>query len=315
MKRHRLAIAVASAVVLAAVTAAAVWYMRVTAPATESQPTSSDPLSAPLSVAKRDGVTVVILNYKRPQNVAKSLPVLLSYPEVHRIVVLHGARDPQDPASRLTTTDGRIVHRNDAENNDEMGAGRRWLVDLNLIPTSQVVFLDDDLLPSSELITAMSRAQRSTGAGICGPIRRWCNAASGYSANAPTGSKAPPNAILTGLMLTTTGTLAAFQRVFEAQYAPMLRARRGNGDDLVYNHFVGEVLGLPMITVSDERFANVDGTFTRRARLAATLPPTGSYLILDEDAGYHAAKEHYRERSAICRALFPSEPRARVRRP
>ena len=79
-------------------------------------------------------VTVVILNYKRPDNIKQHIiPSLLSSPLIDRIVIAHGIRDTVFGVSGELGDgeilyDGKILHVGDYTNNQLYKCWRRWLL-------------------------------------------------------------------------------------------------------------------------------------------------------------------------------------------
>ena len=102
-----------------------------------------------------------------------------------------------------------------------------------------IVYMDDDLQPTPTLLDKLVwravRASKEGTVALFGARRRTCNA-SGYSVlSSP---QDPATLVLTNLASSTAQTSAAFVRLLRQSYLPLLQYTVGNGEDLLYAHFV-----------------------------------------------------------------------------
>lgn len=131
-------------------------------------------------------VTVLILNWRRPENLKdRILPSLLADPCVSQILIAHG-----DPATVFGVgrpllegehvSDGKITHIGDYAANDVYRSFRRWLlvrtlVDSGVLTDGYLHVQDDDLVFQQGYLEAMREAfEAGRGTLICGTVGRVC---------------------------------------------------------------------------------------------------------------------------------------------
>lgn len=228
-------------------------------------------------------VTVIVLTYKRPQNLQRQLAAVLRLREVGQVIVLHG-----HPVAGAVTESAEPVPEGksvdffqDYENNARYVTLRRFAVRPDAIKHEAVLFLDDDQVPNQRLMTAMARAFRANPRALYGPFARRCDSA-GYSVR--TGR---PNYVLTGLALTSKSVVVAFQthRKGLEHFRPWVVEHRGECEDLAFNWFVLHVLGYRATRVGDTSSSFTDSH------------------LLDGAEGFHQQSGHWGTRSEFCRMM------------
>ena len=147
-----------------------------------------------------------------------------------------------------------------------------------------IVYMDDDLRPTptllDKLVCRAVKASKDDTVALFGARRRACNA-SGYSLlSAP---RDPATLVLTNLASSTAQTSAAFVRVLRQSYIPLLQSTVGNGEDLLYAHFVRASAGATMRQVRGAISSNDEGGAMENSHSSATT--------------------HLAERGAICKCL------------
>ena len=147
--------------------------------------------------------------------------------------------------------------------------------------------MDDDLQPTPTLLDKLvGRAVRASKEGtvaLFGARRRACNA-SGYSVLST--PQDPATLVLTNLASSTALTSAAFVRVLRQSYLPLLQYTVGNGEDLLYAHFVRASAGATV----------------RQVRGAISSNDQGGALTGETNSHSHEAT-HLAARGAICKCL------------
>lgn len=98
-----------------------------------------------------NGITVVILNWKRPQNIVNHiLPSLEKLSLIKEIIISHGRQDTAFrytlPPYHVRHDDLRIEHRDDSKNNAVFGLALRFLT-ASHASYPHVLFVDDDTVP------------------------------------------------------------------------------------------------------------------------------------------------------------------------
>ena len=89
---------------------------------------------------------MVILSYNRPHNLEKSLPILNKYKHIDEILVFHGHPDYYKEFKY-----DKVKNYKDYKLNEKYGCARRWF-HVNRVKNDNILFLDDDLLPSENFI-------------------------------------------------------------------------------------------------------------------------------------------------------------------
>ena len=224
---------------------------------------------------RRYTVGIVLLNYNRPHNLSKSLPILTSYNMVDQIVVSHGHPDFTDTSFQHQ----KVVHVRDYQNNKLYGGGRR-VHNVQHAKTDFVLFLDDDFIPSECIIAEMYNTllEKDT---LVGPIARTCNS-SGYNMNIIqrliTGHR--QNVVLIGLSMCRKSLVKEYLDKGFPEYESWLIEHHGNCEDLAFNAFLAKKGTKPFILNNS------------------------SYEELDRSEGYSALSDHMKIRSDFCKLHF-----------
>lgn len=170
-------------------------------------------------------ITVVLLSFDRPHNLDVSLPSLVSYNSINKILVYHGHPDHYYTKFKHS----KVEHIRDAENNQKMFTLRRFLhASSPSIQTPYVLFLDDDVIPSSSLVNKMLQHVTEDSTACVGPVGRTCNNKGYYHVGKST--------VLTPIMLVSKNTV---QRVWKSMQKDRVMWNRvlkqkGNCEDLFF---------------------------------------------------------------------------------
>ena len=222
----------------------------------------------------RAGVSIVIPSFARPHNLYSLLPGLLRHRAMQHpaseIIVSHAsarswrehaqidasvraacvreACEKAQSALRLcgscASPPWRVRHLDHTAQNRAFRTALRFVA-ANEARNGAIVHMDDDLIPTPALLDKLVwravRASREGTMALFGAKRRSCNA-SGYALLAQPGHNA--TLVLTNLASSTAQTTAAFVRMLNRSYLPLLQHTAGNGEDLVYAHFVRASAGV-----------------------------------------------------------------------
>lgn len=115
-------------------------------------------------------VSVIVLSYNRPHNIEKLVSKLLKFSEIDEIIVLYGHKDYMN-----TINNKKVIGVNNCEENDKLYLLRRY--DSNnykMIKNDCILLLDDDLIPSHNLLKKMIEKYKNNKTGLYGPQRRYC---------------------------------------------------------------------------------------------------------------------------------------------
>ena len=233
---------------------------------------ASSPSAVFVERPRRYTVGVVLLSYKRPHNLSKSLPVLASYSIVDEIVVSHGHPDFIDDSFRHP----KVRHIVDTQNNDRYGGARRYFNARDHAKADFILFLDDDILPTECTIAEMYNTLLESKNTLVGPIARRCDA-DGYSNSWLSSNN---NVVLIGLSMCRRSLMEAYMKEGFPKFESWLVQHRGNCEDLSLNAFLLQKGMQPVITTDR------------------------GYRELDSGEGYSAQSEHYEVRSSFCQMHF-----------
>lgn len=221
------------------------------------------------SNTNNDKITVVLLNYERNDNVRKIIDSLNKIDEIDEIIILHGKSENYYKFENAKNI-------KDYENNKKYKAGRRFLIDQKEIKNKYIMFLDDDLVPSSDLVKNMYKIIKKNSLQLCGPYKRICNKTVGYD---PDLYKENYDIILTGLCITSKDVLSNFNKNFD-KYAEILEKTGGNGEDIFFNKEFIETYNKKPIYVK------------------------GNFKQLPAPNAYSSKPDHYDIRNNICKEIF-----------
>ena len=210
-------------------------------------------------------VTVVIPSFNRPHNFDISLPYLCAMKSVNEIIISHGQPSSYKIAPKFQHP--KIKHLKNY--NNEYGATQRFFAALKA-QNNIIIYLDDDMIPSEDLVNKLALAVQKESIGLYGPLSRRCDKR-GYGIKGN-------DTILTPILATSKIFNQSYISHFH-WYKDLLRDTHGNGEDLTYNLFL-------------RKYYN-------------TLPTkvSGKYYWLDKSNGYSSKGNHFKIRNKICKNL------------
>ena len=215
-------------------------------------------------ISNKDKVSVIILNYKRPHNLKKLVPELLTYPLIDDIVVSNGLKEKE-----FKFFNKRVKIMNDFKIDKLYGAAIRFLK-VKYIKNDIVLFIDDDNIPSEDLVnklyfTIKDNYDKNT---IYGAKNRICNS-NGYkmltikkfisdakeffNLNYDHSSY---NTILTPILMCKASIIYDYLQSDEGwiKYEEWFKKYKGNCEDLSLNKFIE--------TYYNEKPVYVNGKYT-----------------------------------------------------
>ena len=199
----------------------------------------------------------------------------------------------------------RIRHLNFVELNAVIGCTVRYFAATHA-RTPIIIHLDDDIIVTSALLTAMARAvATSSGVPLAGPSQRRCGA-EGYCIF-PSPNRFPCSTdaifVLTNVAAVPFGINAHFVAAYKEgrlPYGQLMARTHGNGCDLIFNAFLYDHgLGEPKAV----------GTFGGEPSMVAAQMKQNQLIFTYVDAasqlsgGYQNKKGHMSTRKAICRCF------------
>ena len=239
-------------------------------------------------ITNKDKVSVIILNYKRPHNLKKLIPKLLTYPIIDDIIVSNGLKEKE-----FKFFSKKVKIMNDFKINKLYGAAKRVLK-VKHVKNDIVLFIDDDIMPSEDLVNKLyfnvkNNYNRNT---IYGPITRRCNSYGYISLFLQmywaikdkfniTYDHRSYNIIITPILMCKTSIIYDYLQSDEGwiKYEKWFKKYKGNCEDLALNKFIE--------TYYNEKPERV----------------SGKYKSLDTSNGYSTKNfyKHYEIRNDFCR--------------
>jgi GT2 family glycosyltransferase len=214
--------------------------------------------------------SVVILNYNRPHNIPKLVSELGKINCIDEVIVSNHHPDYAVKQKDFSQFENLVKVHDDLGN--EIGAADRF--DIMLRAKNEFVMtLDDDLVPSKQLVHRMLTSVHNEPYNIHGPIMRRGDR-SGYYNNSSSN-----NLVLTGLHITSKEVLRDYMATEFPKHIEWFKKHRGNCEDISMNVFLIKKNILP-----------------REVR--------GKYNDLDKSQGYSSNSDHYKIRSEFCRLNF-----------
>lgn len=232
-------------------------------------------LRAKISEAEKDNlknskISVIILNYNRPHNLKKSLPVLVQYHKIGEIVVLHGHPKFYNDSFKHP----KVKHVKDFKNNTKFGTARRWFY-IEKCSYDYVLILDDDLIPDKKFIDSSYKSviKYNTLVGHS-KFQRTCNK-NGYFLK----DDKHINMVLVGASIIPKHLGVKYMVHLNgfSKYRSWLVKHHGNCEDLAFNMFVLKV-----------------------HKIAPIILKQGHINDLDNSLGYSSKKNHLDIRKKFC---------------
>lgn len=166
-------------------------------------------------------ISVVMCNHARPYNLEKIIPILQTYRNIDEIIVTHST------PNTFKKFKGCI---NLTNFNEKYGAAERFFA-AEKAKNRYILFLDDDHLPSENLIRGLLHAVKKDPLCIYGPYKRQCNN-TGYHMDLT--DSEDYNIILTCILMTSREVLNNYLENFH-KYSDFLEKTKGNGEDITFN--------------------------------------------------------------------------------
>ncbi len=198
-------------------------------------------------------ISVIILSYNRPNNIKKCINYLLNINIIDEIIISHGSMEYYVNFQNIFNN-YKIKDIIDIDNNNKYKCGRRFL---NIIHAKNdiILFLDDDLIPSYNLINEMYKSllQNYNKNTIYGPFRRYIKKDKYYSYsdkikryyNQKTKKRYlfllknnRHQIVLPGLSLIKKTTVLMYLKYYFPYYSDWLIKYKGNCEDIAFNLFI-----------------------------------------------------------------------------
>lgn len=181
---------------------------------------------------KNNKISVILISYKRPWNLNKSIPQLVKNKYIDEIIILHGHKEHVNKINHK-----KVRNINNWEDNDKIYTLRRFK-NIDLCKNEIVMILDDDLIPSDKLINIMLSKFSNNPENIYGNFIRYCNSNGYFHKKDNNNSK--DLIVLTGLFLTSKKIV---KRVWSEMNTPknkkfldLIVKQKGNCEDIFFNH-------------------------------------------------------------------------------
>ena len=213
-------------------------------------------------------LSIIVLNYKRPHNLRKLVPILHEYEYVQEIVIVNGIKN--------NIVDFPSLYKvKQYEHDNTIGGAIRFYA-----PTEfdHILLLDDDHVPSERYVCTALTALEKDPNGLFGNTHRRCTQRYDMCWYPFFGA----NMVLTQCMFVHRNVLDLILINFN-RYIPLMIQTRGNGEDIVFNYLYRSL-------------------FTRNP---IRIYPLGHVKTLDEDSSsYRGNTNHFKIRHEICHLLY-----------
>lgn len=216
-----------------------------------------------------DKISVIILNYNRPHNLEKNLPILNEIDIIDEIIVSHGSEKYYKEFKY-----SKVKNIKDYENNHIYGGARRFL-NIKYVNNNIILFMDDDMYIDNENVYKLYNKliENYNKNTIYGPFKRSCTK-NGYNTNTLNN-----NVILSGLSLIKKSVINEYlnNKIGWNKYKNWLKENKGNCEDLSLNIFIREYYKEKPVYVNIK------------------------YKDLDMSNGYSSDSGHYKLRDKFCK--------------
>ena len=217
-------------------------------------------------------VSVIILNHKRSHNLKKSIPILSRYKNINEIIILHSNEE-----HFIKHEQKKVKDIKDYENNKKFYTLIRFLYTKNC-KNDAILFLDDDVIPSKQLLLKMLTEYDKNPVNCFGVFSRLCDK-SGYHTKTIN-----PNIVLTPILLSSKVIVNTVWKSMldDKENLNKVIKNKGNGEDLFFMYMFQKIYKQKPIVVS------------------------GSYKTLDKSHGFSTTNplEHYKLRNDFCKTLY-----------
>ena len=177
-------------------------------------------------------ISVVILNWKRPDNIKNDiLPKIINYNLVSEVIISHGRSE-----TYFQTPDIKMVkhYKDENLNNSNLGVARRFLRSCNA-KNECILILDDDRLPSEEYVNKMYELFQKDKNVIIGSVERYVSPSIGYSNN-KRNIENENKIVLTQILMTNKKMCKDFMNEKDKMNDLALKAKPvWNGEDILFN--------------------------------------------------------------------------------
>ncbi len=214
-------------------------------------------------------VSIIILNFNRPHNIEKLVPILATYNNVGEIIVSHGKEETQ-----VFINHPKVINETNIRNT-YYAMNRFFLA--GMAKYNLILYLDDDILLSeNDLQLLIDNANKNGYNNLYGPTERDCSK-DGYDYKVTDDNK---RIILTNIALISKETsIKVLDKMKEnSEIFNKIIDNKGNGEDIFFSKTVGKYFG-----------KNIFVPF--------------KYIELDNTNGYSAKDDHYIKRNYLCKLI------------
>lgn len=221
------------------------------------------------NVIQNKKISVIVLNYNRPHNIKKLVDNIKDYDIIDEIIISHGKKDTE-----ILINHPKVINETTLRN--KYYSATRFEI-VKLAKNNIIMFLDDDMYPSIELINNFYleiKKDNNYKKNIYGAFKRICNK-DGYNTNTNNNY----NIILTGLsFINKDNALKIWNEMVQTKEFKHVMDQNGNGEDLLFSYLIKKNGG-------ECKYIN------------------GKYTNLDISRGFSANSNHYILRSDFCKLL------------
>ena len=113
-------------------------------------------------------ISVIVLNYNRPHNIQKLIPILFKLDGIDEVIISHGKDDLID----YDHPSVKNIH--DWDKNESLYTMLKFS-NYDKVKNDCILLIDDDLYPSQKLLDDMYNEYKNNKDGLYGPSYRVCH--------------------------------------------------------------------------------------------------------------------------------------------
>lgn len=212
----------------------------------------NDNLNIPECLTTGNRVTVAIMNFMRPDILRFIVSQLVIYPNVSEVLVINNNK-----ATKLSLYHPKVKSIDAWESHEKNGVANRFIYAAKYSTNYQILFIDDDILPSHQYIDKLLKAAKKDPNNIYGFFKRVCNSQDGYISDKKVTDERY-DTIITGTMLTSKQIVYSF--LDNKHYAEWLSTNKEkanviwNGEDLFINMVLKQIYKkMPVYVIPDSK--------------------------------------------------------------
>jgi hypothetical protein len=192
-------------------------------------------------------ISVILLSHNCPKNLKKSIPILVRYKNIDEIIILHS-----NPKNFVKSKNKKIKNIDDSENNKKYFALRRFIYS-EKCKNNTILFLDDDIIPSRQLLLKILTQYDENPLNCFGVISRLCDKTGYHTVSVKT------NIVLTPILLSSKGVFTSVWEGMKSEHEKLKEVieKDGNTEDIYFHYMFQKIYEQkPIVVQGKYRYLN-----------------------------------------------------------